>query len=134
MARVYQPNAEHLSGSSQSIGQGIGSTVGAIAGSVLPGIGTAIGATVGGMLGGLIGSVASQSSDRLKAGPRAIMWLAQTEKMVQLITLLTPAWQYHYQYQATGKYFAYKTKPNDSNKLYRIPNWNYLQPEITKIG
>lgn len=131
MARVYQPNAEHLSGSSQSIGQGIGSTVGAIAGSVLPGIGTAIGATVGGMLGGLIGSVASQSSDRLKAGPRAIMWLAQTEKMVQLITLLTPAWQYHYQYQATGKYFAYKTKPNDSNKLYRIPNWNYLQPEIT---
>lgn len=133
MARAYQPTDYNMTGSAQSMGEGIGTAVGAIAGSFIPGVGTAIGATLGGMLGGMIGSVTVKDSDRLKAGPRAIMWLAQTEKMIQLITLLTPSWQYHYQYQATGKYFAYKTKPNDSNKYFRLEHWNYLQPETTTV-
>lgn len=133
IARAYQPSEANMGASSNSIGQGVGTAAGAAIGSIIPGIGTAIGATLGGMLGGLIGSVTGKDNDRLKAGPRAIMWLAQTEKLLELITLSTKYWQYHYQWQSSGKYFAFKPLINDSNKIYKLENWRYLSPEGTTV-
>lgn len=133
IARAYQPTDTNMSGSSQSLGQGVGSAAGAAIGSIIPGVGTAIGSIVGGILGGMIGSMSAKDSDKLKAGPRAVMWLAQTERIIELITLSTKFWQFHYQWQATGKYFAFTPKANDSNKLFKLRTWKYLSPESTSI-
>lgn len=129
IAKFIAANTTHESANATGTGQAIGSSLGSIVGSAIPGVGTAI----GGVVGGLVGSLAGGKDDVTSALQRNSIILFQTEKILQLFKNLADYEKLQYQYQAVGKYKAFKTVQNN-NKQRLINNSAYLSPTKQTVG
>ena len=119
---------EFSDGSSQAstMAQGIGGIVGGALGTAIaPGVGTSIGSGLGSILGGFLGGSISENNN-LEDFWRANVILSQCEKILQLFTLLAKGKNYHWQYQAVGKYSNSIPVENNGNKQREIVLSGYL--------
>lgn len=123
-------NNDPSSDDSANIGTSIGSNLGSIAGEIaLPGVGGSIGGLVGGLVGSFLGSDTDVTGQLQKNG----IILYQTEKIIQLFKNLADYQKLQYQYQAIGKYKAYRTI-TAGNKQRKINNSAYLTPNKQSVN
>ena len=130
IAKFIGYNTDVTSDNSSQIGTSIGSTLGAVAGSAIPGVGTSIGSMVGGLVGSLLGS----NDDVTKELQRNAIILYQSEKIIQLFKNLTDYKKLQYQYQAVGKYKAFKRLSNNGERQRSIVNSAYLTPNKQSVN
>lgn len=113
-------NASNASDESQQIGSTIGGAIGTIWGPV----GTVIGGTVGGLAGRIIGGLGDE--DYYAQLAQSYAALSQAEKVLQLFQNIINHRNYHYQYQAIGKYSNIEKIPNEGNKQREIIYSEYI--------
>lgn len=115
-----------------SQGQAIGGAVGAVAGGVIgsfaAGVGAPLGAALGSALGSTIGKLVggSTTNDDYNDMYRLSMWISQTDRILELLNNTIPMQNYHWQYQAVGKYNNTEKVENTGAKQRRILNSAYL--------
>jgi len=130
IAKFIAANTTVSDDNNSSIGTSIGSNLGSIAGNIaLPGVG----GSVGGLVGGMVGSFLGADTDVTEALQKNGMVLYQTEKIIQLFKNLADYQKLQYQYQAIGKYKAYKPI-TAGNKQRKINNSAYLTPNKQSVN
>ncbi len=114
-------------------GGAIGSAVGAVAGGVIgayagAGVGAPLGAALGSALGGTIGKLiaGSNTDNDYNAMYRLTMWVSQTDRILELLQNTIPMQNYHWQYQAVGKYDKNSPVLNVGRKQREIVASSYL--------
>lgn len=119
-----------------AIGGSIGGVAGGIIGSVIPGLGTAAGAIIGSGLGSIIGKLVggNTADDDYNAMYQLSMWISQTDRILELLNNTTPLQNYHWQYQAVGKYKNTKKVLNAGYKNRRIVVGEYLDSTRQSIS
>lgn len=102
-----------------SIGSAIGSTVG------LKGAGNALGGMLGSFIGGSFykNSLIGKFTDGVF---KATITFSETEKFINIFKNIVKYKQYHYQYQAVGKYNTITSYNNYGNKQRHLDNAEYL--------
>lgn len=125
-SKQESPGKEAVQQTFENIGQSTIGTVGAAVGVAAGGgaagasAGSAIGSTLGSLLGGIIGGAIYNSSTGLQFIDtiwRGSIVNSETEKFLSLIANLMEFEQYHYQYQAVGKYNKIKPYTDLGNKI-----------------
>ena len=106
----------------QAIGSGIGAIAGGVVGAFVGGVGAPLGAALGSSLGGIIGKLVggNTANDDYNDMYRLSMWISQTDRILELLQNTTPLQNYHYQYQAIGRF----------DKNLPVENNGYKQREI----
>lgn len=114
----------------QSIGSGIGAVAGGVIGAFAGGVGAPLGAALGSALGGIIGKLVggNTADDDYNAVYRLSMWISQTDRILELLQNTIPMQNYHWQYQAVGKYRNTEKVENNGFKQRRIKYSDYLNP------
>lgn len=108
---------------SENLGSGIGSAIGTAVG--LP----SAGAALGGILGSLIGGAFYKNSIIFKFTDsvfKSTITFSETEKFINLFKNIIKYKQYHYQYQAVGKYNSITPYTNYGNKQRLLEDAEYL--------
>lgn len=130
IAKFIANNTDISNDNNSNIGTSIGSNLGSIAGEVaLPGVGGSIGGLVGGLVGSFLGTDTNVTGQLQKNG----IILYQTEKIIQLFKNLADYQKLQYQYQAIGKYKAYKPI-TAGNRQRKINNSAYLTPNKQSVN
>lgn len=125
MLEYSEPGA---SGAAQSIGQTAGGAIGTFAGGP---VGAALGSTLGGIVGGIIDDNNDKPFEKMY---KNVMVLSQSEKLINLFKLSANYENYHWQYQAIGKYSNTKEVLNTGNKQRLINNYSYLSSSRQTLG
>lgn len=111
-----------------TIGSGVGAVAGGVIGAFAGGVGAPLGAALGSALGGTIGKLiaGSNTDNKYNEMYRLSMWISQTDRILELLQNTIPMQNYHWQYQAVGKYYNIKKVENNGYKQRRILNSSYL--------
>lgn len=110
-----------------SAGASVGMSVGGTIGSAFSPIGTIIGMGVGWLAGRIIGGMFNGDDDLYKELSQSFAVLTQAEKVLQFFQNILGKRNYHYQYQAIGKYSNSLPVPNSGNKQRKIEYSEYIE-------
>lgn len=123
---LKDPTTENLRDTASNIGSSLGESLGGLI--KVP----KIGASIGGLIGGIIGTDLATNSPFFSFATltfQSSVKLAEAEKFLIIIKLLSNYRKYQYQYQAIGKYNQITPIENDTgNKNRTILNAEYLEP------
>lgn len=129
---LKDPTTEAIRDTGSNMGSSIGSVVGgatAAAFGIPPQVGSAVVGALGGVLGGMIGANLAQNSPFFSFSSltfKSSVKLAEAEKFLTIMKLLSNYRDYQYQYQAVGNYNQISTLANSGNKIRNIVNGEYL--------